>query len=1143
MLIFLSAMNLLCKESSDSRHFDVVIVGGNPGGITAAISAARQGKTSVILERTPYVGGLPVNGLGATDIHTRGATTGLFTEFTGRIAQYYKDNYGSDSRQFKDCSDGYHFEPSVAYQVFRSMIDEHKDKITVLTMRQFDAETPNVIIENGYIKSIHVLNRENGAIETYYGEVFIDATYEGDLGAAAGVPFRVGRESRDEFNEPGAGRTYEYWISVPGSGSTGEGDNAIQSYNYRLCLTDNPSNRVPFMKPDRYDRSEYLSLVEDVWTGRNTQSVMRDVTEEMLEENRRHIAAGNKTKLPGDSWGISKITNMVGLPNGKTDANNQHAAFISTDLPEENWPWPTSSWEWRDRFAQRLKDYILGLFWFAQNDSELPEHFRKAVAEWGFAKDEYQDNGYFPRQVYVREGRRFEGVYFFTAHDALPVAEGQRPPMHSSSITSSHYALDSHAVRKRESGRVHLDGFTSYHTAPYTVPYGVMLPKTISNLLLPVPVSGSHIGFSTLRMEPCWMALGQAAGVAASLAIDNGTSVQEVDVETLQGQLLKQDVTLVYFRDIHPDDTDFHLAQMMGLKGYLPEWEARLNDPVDEETLEQWNRLCGFKLKARPDKTTRLEVLKQIYRQDENARNFMFGIDNFGDKYPEGNFFNRKLMDTLGVDFVVWHLPTPDETVEAEVKRAEALGKAFDDAGLKVIVNVECGNFAKDITTADGFDWVNRPGGLHLFRLPDQMLSKLGESDAVWGVQYDELEHSQITRNLSITIEHRDKELVSLAETSGMSFAEADAAVCRGASTLLEEITSFGIPSVYTEHVWPVLFHNFARAGMTPVYKQMKENWSNVWAACAMGAALQYDKELWTCIDLWNYNRFPGHSAETLKANLQFAYWAGVDKAYVEAIGDHMYDLENGDYDSIRFKERGQVLLDFLTSYVPSNPRPYTFRDFLPEIAIVRFDDTEWGQGPDTYCPVTLEDGSIFKYFWPDRLFGAYDLNTSPASEEWIRAWHTITHGHVSQKSLSWNGVNAYMDKPYRCFAPANMPVVYDERVDRKHLDGVKLLFLCGLFIEDDTLSDIAAMVREEGLVVVTSERFAPESFRNSYTSGVQVFRDGKGKWIITDDMAHPDLKRRLKPWLGKDDEIVMRFKGNHKIRMKISSDGNSITY
>lgn len=608
--LLIISWNLFAQNS-----FDLVIVGGNPGGIMTAIAAARQGKTSVILERTNHLGGLPANGLGATDIATRKATTGLFAEFTKKVKQYYIKHYGENSRQVEDCSDGFHFEPSVAAFIYQEMLNEHKDKITVLLMRQFDTTYQNINVKNGHIENISVLNRENGRKELYQGKIFVDATYEGDLGAAAGVPFRVGRESKEEYGEPGAGRTYEYWKSQPSEDSTGESDNAIQAYNYRLCLTNNPENQIPFPKPESYNRDEYISLIEDVWTGKNTQKIMSKVTNEMMEENRRHIAQGNRTKLPGDNWGIKKLSSLVKLPNQKVDGNNQHAAFLSTDLPEENWPWPTSSWEWRDKFAKRLKDYTLGLFWFAQHDPALPEHFRKDIAKWGLAKDEYQDNENFPRQVYVREGRRFEGVYFFTAKDALPVEQGKRPPLHPHSVTASHYALDSHAARKRETGRVHLDGFISYPTAVYTVPLGVILPRNIDNLLLPVPVSGSHIGFSTLRMEPCWMALGQAAGITASLAIDCRVSVRDIDTTMLQDLLIRQKATLVYYRDIKPEDANFPLVQYMGLRGYLPEWEANLQNAIDNETLRKWSKLCGHSLQATPGITPRIEVLQQIYDQ------------------------------------------------------------------------------------------------------------------------------------------------------------------------------------------------------------------------------------------------------------------------------------------------------------------------------------------------------------------------------------------------------------------------------------------------------------------------------------------------------------------------------------------------
>jgi hypothetical protein len=240
-----------------------------------------------------------------------------------------------------------------------------------------------------------------------------------------------------------AGRVYQAWRSKElGEGSTGEGDDTIQAYNFRLCLTANPENRVRIAKPENYDRAEYVSLIDDLRLDR-----MPGVHTDEFE------------------WeGIGRITNIVWLPNGKTDANNQHLAFLSTDLPEENYPWPTADWVWRDRFAARLRDYILGLFWFMQNDPEVPESFRANAGRYGLAADEYADNGHFPRQVYVREGRRIVGERCFLAHDALPTAPGGRPPVHPDSVTASHYAVDSHAIRKRESGRVHLDGFVSMST-------------------------------------------------------------------------------------------------------------------------------------------------------------------------------------------------------------------------------------------------------------------------------------------------------------------------------------------------------------------------------------------------------------------------------------------------------------------------------------------------------------------------------------------------------------------------------------------------------------------------------------------------------------------------------------------------------
>lgn len=611
--LILSFLALAAVLRATAQQYDLVIVGGTPGGIMAAIAAAREGNDCLILERTEHTGGLPANGLGATDIGTRGATTGLFERFVNLNKAYYTEKYGAESQQVKDCSDGYHFEPSVAAMTFEKMLGEAgPGKITILKMRQFDSEPRYVTMDGGQIKSIRVLNRETGAEERYTAKIFLDATYEGDLGAAAGVPFRLGREGADEYGEPCAGRVYRWWKHGPDeAGTTYQGDNAIQAYNYRVCLTNDASIRVPIQKPENYNRDDFSSLVEDVWTGRNTDIRFKKVTEAEMEANRKMLGEGGRTAIPGDAWGLGKISSYMRLPNAKTDANNQHLALISTDLPEENWPWPTSGWEWRDKFAERLKDYTLGLLWFAQNDEELPESFRNACLEWGLAATEYEDNGNFPRQVYVREGRRLEGTYFFTANDALPVEDGTRPPINENSITASHYALDSHAVRKREPGRVHLDGFFSHPSAVYTVPYGVMTPKTVGNLLFPVPVSGSHVGFSTLRMEPCWMAMGEAAGAAASLAISDSKPVQDIPISALQQKLLDNGATLIYFRDLKNIDPDFAKVQKLALKGYFPEWNARLDTPLDDATAALWKKLSGRKIKA-DGTTTKRKALQML---------------------------------------------------------------------------------------------------------------------------------------------------------------------------------------------------------------------------------------------------------------------------------------------------------------------------------------------------------------------------------------------------------------------------------------------------------------------------------------------------------------------------------------------------
>lgn len=588
---------------------DVVVIGGTPGGLMAAIAAARAGSSVIVLERSDHIGGLPANGLGATDITTRGATGGLFLEFVRRNTEHYRETYGADSLQYRVCRNGYHFEPSVAEQTFHHLLAGHGERIAVRRMRQFDADPRNVRLERNRLREIVVRDRTTGDTESYRACVFIDATYEGDLAAAAGAPYRVGREAKSDYDEPRAGRLYAYYErrhvgAKPGPGSTGLADDAVQAYNYRLCLTDRPDLMVPIEKPRDYVRHEYVSLLDDIRCDRRTQAPKAIFT-------------------PREWNGIGRVVSLNNLPNGKTDANHQASGFLSTDLAEENWPWPTSDWAWRDRYAQRLRDYILGLLWFIQHDEAVPESIRLNARRWGLARDEYADNGNFPRQPYVREGRRIMGEYLFTAHDALPIdgiAGNHRPPVHRDSITASHYHLDSHACRKREPDRIALEGFFSLKgTRPYTVPYGVIVPNKIDGLLTPVPVSATHIGFSTLRMEPCWMALGQAAGTAAAMCVEDPDTVpRHIDIVTLQRRLLRQGAVLIYFRDVHPGSEYYDALQFFALRDFFAttSWDAKLNGPLTESVADRWIRAAGVEPPQHTvGKTTRGELLAKLYER------------------------------------------------------------------------------------------------------------------------------------------------------------------------------------------------------------------------------------------------------------------------------------------------------------------------------------------------------------------------------------------------------------------------------------------------------------------------------------------------------------------------------------------------
>ncbi len=557
------ALPLVYRPSSQLRY-DVVVIGATPSGIAAAISAARMGQKVALVERTNHIGGMMTGGLSATDRRHRQASGGLFAEFLRRVERFYEQAYGRNSPQHRACRDGYLFEPKVALQVFWHMLAETPN--LHLYLRQ---ELVGVVSEKpNQITAVLLLDKNRGIRWQMNGRVFVDATYEGDLAAMAGVPYRVGREGRHEFGEEYAGEVF--WDSRNRQITFGkpDGDRKVQAYNYRLNLTKRADNLKLIAAPTDYNPNLYAEIAERV--------------------------------KEGILWHPMEIVSLVKLPQEKFDANNTPGPFPSTDFIGANYDYPEADWHRREQIARAHRNYIVGLLYFLQTDHRLPNEFRIAAQHWGFAADEFVENENFPPQLYVREARRIIGEYTFTEHDARPTFAGRRAPLHEDSVAVAEYPIDSHATTPRDPKQPYLhEGFfyLPQITVPSHVPYRVMVPtgrgareagrvKRIDNLLVCVAVSATHIGFGTLRLEPVWMALGQAAGTAAHLALiknPENPSVRSVPVDQLQHLLLEQGQVIAFFTDLPPPNTDEFVAiQFFAVRGFFDTYEARPNDFVDE---------------------------------------------------------------------------------------------------------------------------------------------------------------------------------------------------------------------------------------------------------------------------------------------------------------------------------------------------------------------------------------------------------------------------------------------------------------------------------------------------------------------------------------------------------------------------------
>ena len=531
LIVFLG---LQLPGNAETIQADVVIYGGTSAAVMAAVQLARADRKVIIVCPDQHLGGLSSGGLGFTDTGNKAVIGGLAREFYQRIYAHYQKNeawkwqakaeYGNVG-QGTPAIDGdkrtmWIFEPHVAEGVFDEFIKEYG--IKVYKNHWLDRQN-GVIMEEGRIVSIQMLNKS-----IFKGKVFIDATYEGDLMAAAGVSYHVGRESNNTYQEnwngvqvgvlhhkhhfgdmkispyvipddPESGLLYG--VSATPPGEKGAADRRLQAYCFRMCLTQVEENKLPISKPENYDPSKYELLV----------------------------------RILDNGWDQT-FQKFDPIPNLKTDVNN-HGPF-SFDFIGMNYDYPEAGYEQRRAIIQKHEDYQRGLLYFYMTDPRVPSPIQKEMKKWGLAKDEFTDNGHWPHQIYVREARRMIGAYVMTEHEVL----GHRQVPHSIGMGS--YVMDSHNTQRyiTPEGYVQNEGDIGVKPKqPYQIAMGAVLPKKAecTNLIVPVAVSSSHIAFGSIRMEPVFMILGQSAAVIAEHAIDDNLDVQDVEYSNIKGKLAK----------------------------------------------------------------------------------------------------------------------------------------------------------------------------------------------------------------------------------------------------------------------------------------------------------------------------------------------------------------------------------------------------------------------------------------------------------------------------------------------------------------------------------------------------------------------------------------------------------------------------
>lgn len=557
------------KSNNFTISYNLVVYGATPGGIACALRAAREGLQVLLVNYNYHLGGQFVNGLGTMDTLYNGARAPIYDELRYNIYDFYRSTYGYQSPQYQATQPGFpktRFESHVAEKLINEILQKESG-ITILK----GYYPLKVGINNKIVESVSFKKIDGDGIFVAQGSVFADCSYEGDLAATAGVDFRLGRESQEEYGEENAGVCYykkDYWPPAENvinqenfklarrlnlssytawsdrmPQSTGEAHDAIMAYNIRTTLTSDPLNRILPDKPKNYD-PEYLK--------------------DRFSEVR---SAG------------------LGIPNQKTSWNNPRLVGLPNKYVE-------GDWVERKKIIEKFREVTLGLLYFKQNDSSVPDEEQNYWKQFGLPKNEYTDNGNLPYELYVREARRILGRSIFTEHNAM-LADGlNRTPIVKDSISITEWFMDSHFCTESEVEGSKMEGevMLKNKTFPGQISFGTIFPKKIDNLMVPVCLSCSHIGWGTIRLEPTWMSIGEAAGYAASIAIHQKISPSEINRDQLIRLLARKRIMISFFNDLEGREYSswYPSVQYLGTQGFFVTYNALPNEKLTIELANVW---------------------------------------------------------------------------------------------------------------------------------------------------------------------------------------------------------------------------------------------------------------------------------------------------------------------------------------------------------------------------------------------------------------------------------------------------------------------------------------------------------------------------------------------------------------------------